>query len=154
MPAVRRPPEQESTQEVAVITVLVADDHAFVWEALVDLFAHTEDIEVVAACSDGAEAVDTAQRTRRDVVLMDMAMPRMNGLEATRALLELQPQARVLMLTGTFSAAAIQQPHSLGVRGYVLKDDDPADLIDQIRAVAAGGTAWSPSAEGYLRTHN
>ena len=129
-----------------MIRVLIADDHPFLRETLVDLFAGTEDIAVVAECADGDEVLPAFQRIRRDVVLIDDGMPRMPGLEASRALLEAQPDARVLMLTGRFSPSVLREAHSLGVKGYLLKGDDPSDLIQRVRAVAAGGTAWSPLA--------
>jgi DNA-binding NarL/FixJ family response regulator len=136
-----------------LIRVLIADDHPFVRETLADLFAGTEDIAVVAECADGNEVLLAVQRTRPDVVLIDDGMPRMPGLEASRALLEAQPDSRVLMLTGRFSPASFREAHSLGVKGYLLKGDDPSDLIQRVREVAAGGTAWSPSAAEHPSTH-
>jgi DNA-binding NarL/FixJ family response regulator len=131
--------------EFALITVLVVDDHSFVRSALVDLFAETRDILVVGECADGTEVVPAVQNTRPDLVLMDVDMPRMDGIEATRALLAMEPDARVLMLTGTVSPLRILQARSLGAKGYLLKGDDPAELLERVREVAAGGTArsWS-----------
>ena len=135
-----------------MIRLLVVDDHSFVRAALVDYFASTDDIEVVGECADGVEVVSAVQATRPDVVLMDVEMPQMDGVEATRALLEKQPDARVLMLTGTISPTRILQVHSLGAKGCVLKGDAPSALIERVREVAAGGTAWSPSVVGHLPT--
>jgi DNA-binding NarL/FixJ family response regulator len=132
------------------IRLLVVDDHSFLRAALVDLFAGTDDIVVVGECADGAEVLPAVQVTHPDVVLMDVDMPRVDGVEATRALLEIQPDARVLMLTGTISAACIRQVHLLGAKGYLLKGDDAAELTERVREVAAGGTAWSPSVAKYL----
>ena len=128
-----------------MIRVLIADDHAFLREMLADLFAGTGDIAVVAECADGDEVLATFQRTRPDVVLIDDGMQRMPGLEASRALLETEPDAFVLMLTGRFSSASLREAQSIGVKGYLLKGDDPSDLIQRVREIAAGGTAWSPS---------
>ncbi|HEY4631781.1 MAG TPA: response regulator transcription factor, partial [Blastococcus sp.] len=82
------------------IKLLIADEHAYIQMALEGLFAGTDDITVVATCTDGDEVASTAARTEPDVVLMDLDMPRMNGLDATRKLLAAQPHVRVLVLTG------------------------------------------------------
>jgi len=132
------------------IRLLVVDDHSFVRATLVDLFAGTDDIVVVGECADGTQVLPAAQATHPDVVLMDVDMPRVDGVEATRALLEFQPDARVLMLTGTISAACIREVHSLGAKGYLLKGDDPSELIERVREVAAGGAAWGTSVAKYL----
>lgn len=128
-----------------MISVLIVDDHALLRAALADLFADTSDIRVVGECEDGRGVVPTFQAIRPDVVLMDVQMPRMNGVEATRALLAIEPAARVLMLTGTVSPGHLRQAQDLGARGYVLKGADTSELIDQVREVAAGGTAWRRS---------
>jgi DNA-binding NarL/FixJ family response regulator len=140
----------QPTVEPVLITVLVVDDHSFVRAALMDLFAETSDILVVGECADGTEVVPAVQDTRPDLVLMDVNMPRMNGVEATRALLAIEPDARVLMLTGTVSPACIRQAQSLGAKGYLLKGDDSSALIERVREVAAGGTVWSRSAAEVL----
>jgi DNA-binding NarL/FixJ family response regulator len=134
-----------------MITVLVADDHAFVRSGLVDLLAGTDDIRVVAECADGSEVAGAAARTRPDVVLMDLQMPRMSGLEATRALRTAQPQARVIVLTGSLSPEAAREARELGTAGFLLKGEDSHALPDHIRAVAAGGTAWHPAAAAQSR---
>jgi len=128
-----------------LIRLLVVDDHSFVRAALVDYFAGTGDIEVVGECADGVEVVPAVQRTRPDVVLMDVEMPQVDGVEATRALLAIVPDARVLMLTGTVSPVRIRQARSFGAKGYLLKGEDSSELIERVREVAAGGTAWSRS---------
>jgi DNA-binding NarL/FixJ family response regulator len=127
-----------------MIRVLVADDHAWVREALEDLFASTGDIEA-DVCADGSEVVECFRLNRPDVVLMDLDMPQVDGLQASRALLEAFPHAQVLLHTGRITAAQIQQARSLGVKGCVLKGNDPSHLVEQVRAVAAGNEAWSPS---------
>src|SRR3954468_14792226 len=132
--------------EVAVIKVLLADDHAFVRGALVQLLTATDDITVVAECADGSEVLDAALRTQPEVVLMDLAMPDRTGLEATRDLRDAGVPSRVVMLTGSFSAASAREAHALGAAGYLLKDDDPTLLAGLVRQVASGGSAWSPRA--------
>ena len=131
-----------------MIRVLVVDDHPFVRDALTDLCATTGDIEVVDACADGSEVVPAFRRGRPDVVLMDLDMPQVGGLQASRALLEVFPEAQVLLHTGRITAAQIQLARSLGVKGCVLKADDPAQLLARIRQVAGGGSVWSGSAPG------
>jgi len=130
---------------VCVIKVLVADDNAYVRDALVELLSASKDVSVVAVCTDGDEVVPAAMSTHPDVVILDLAMPRVTGLEAARALRAANPGSRVVMLTGSFSVDSLKQARELGVAGYLLKEDDPNDLLGHVRAVAAGGTAWSGS---------
>jgi DNA-binding NarL/FixJ family response regulator len=129
-----------------MIKVLIADDHPFIRMALVDVLAAADDICVVAECGNGSEVAEAAARTDPDVVLMDLLMPRMSGLEAIRALRATQPDVRVIVLTGSLTAAAVREAQALGVAGFLLKGDDDGDaLAEQIRAVAAGETAWDPA---------
>jgi len=125
---------------------MVVDDSRAVRDGLAALLDSAEDISVVAACSDGDEAVSGARQSHPDVVLMDVVMARMGGLEATRRLLEDRPQTRVVLLTGTFSPSLVREADTLGAVGYLLKGDDGGSLIEGVRSVAAGGTAWSPPA--------
>lgn len=127
-----------------MIRVLVADDHAFVREGIVRLLDAVPGVSVVAECADGEEVVDAAERTRPDVVVLDLFMPRLGGLEAAAQLLERRPGTRVILLTAHLSAEAVRTARRLGVAGYLLKDDDPAELPDHVRRVAGGGTAWAP----------
>ena len=135
-----------------MIRLLLADDNDFVRQSLVDLLTARGDMSVVAECSDGDEVVEAAERTNPDVVIVDLAMARVGGLEAARQLLAVRPDARVVILTATLSAAAVREARELGVVGYLLKDAEPEELPHHVRAVAAGGTAWraergSPSAD-------
>ena len=98
-----------------MIRLLLADDNDFVRQSLVDLLTARGDMSVVAECSDGDEVVEAAQRTRPDVVIVDLAMARVGGLEAARRLLAVQPDARVVILTATLSAAAVREARELGV---------------------------------------
>lgn len=122
--------------------VLLADDNEFVLQALSDLLTGTADLEVVALCKDGDEVVAAAQRTRPDVFVLDLTMSRVGGLEAARRLLTVQPGARVIILTAAQSPAAIEAARRLGACGYLLKAEDPEQLIRAVREVASGGTAW------------
>jgi DNA-binding NarL/FixJ family response regulator len=125
-----------------MIRLLLADDNDFVRQSLVDLLTARGDMSVVAECTDGDEVVEAAERTHPDVVIVDLAMARVGGLEAARQLLAVQPDARVVVLTATLSAAAVREARELGIVGYLLKDADPEELPHHVRAVAAGGTAW------------
>ena len=127
------------------IRTLIVDDHAFVRMSLQLLFDETDDICVVGACADGSEVVAAAAELAPDVVLMDVKMPTVNGLEATRQLLAVQPQVRVLILTGTFDPSYTADVKAVGAAGMILKGDDPSNLPERVRAVAAGKTAWSRS---------
>jgi DNA-binding NarL/FixJ family response regulator len=125
------------------IKVLLADDHALVRHAVADLLAVTDDIDVVAECSDGDQVTAAAEQSQPDVVLMDVQMPTMTGLDATRGLRATHPRVRVIVLSGLITAASAREAEALGVAGYLLKGDDPGALPDHIRRVASGGTAWS-----------
>ncbi|ADB73875.1 response regulator [Geodermatophilus obscurus] len=129
-----------------MITVLVADDHAFVRDSLVELFTASGDLTVVAECEDGGQVLDAARRTRPDVVLLDLAMPRVTGLQAARELLADRPESRVVVLTGSLTPALVREAREIGVVGYLLKGEDPGALPGHVRTVAAGGTAWSDAA--------
>ena len=130
----------------SLIRALVADDNAVVRDGLVRLLDVVPDVSVVASCADGDEVVTAAERTHPDVVVLDLVMPRVGGLEAAARLLAVQPDTRVVILTAHLSAAAVREARRLGVAGYLLKDDDPLELPHHIRRVAGGGTAWHPAA--------
>jgi DNA-binding NarL/FixJ family response regulator len=132
-----------STREDEVIRILLADDNQFVRTALVELFHSTGDIAVVAQCDDGEQVGAAAEQATPDVVILDLAMPSRTGLEAARDLLSVDPEARIILLTGEPSAAAVTEAREIGLAGYILKGEDPAELIQHVRTVAAGGTAWS-----------
>jgi DNA-binding NarL/FixJ family response regulator len=134
------------------IRVLVVDDHPLIRDALTELFAETPDIEVVGTCADGSEVVDAVVRTGPDVVLMDLQMPQVDGIEATRRLRNAHPGVRVVVLTGALTPATVHEARSLGVAGYLLKEDDPGALPDRVRSVAAGGTAWCAAALEVVET--
>jgi DNA-binding NarL/FixJ family response regulator len=126
------------------IRVLVVDDHGLVRSALQALLAPAADIEVVAAAADGPGAVALARDLRPDVVLMDLSMPGMDGVQATRAVLELNPDLRVVALTASSDVHHVQAALDAGAVGYLLKDSDPASLITGIRQVAAGQSPLDP----------
>ena len=125
------------------IRVLVVDDHAVVREGLRVLLG-TLDLTVVGVAEDGRAAVREAQLTRPDVVLMDIAMPGMGGVEATRALRVACPDARVLMLTMFDDDATVLLAMRAGARGYVLKGAGQDEIAAAIRSVAAGQLVFGP----------
>jgi DNA-binding NarL/FixJ family response regulator len=127
------------------IRVLVADDQSMVRAGFRMLLADEEDIDVVAEAQNGLEAVDKAARFNPTVVLMDIRMPELDGLEATRRILAADPGARILILTTFDLDEYIYEALSAGASGFVLKDDPPEQLISAIRTVAAGEALLSPA---------
>ena len=122
------------------IRVLVADDQAIVRDGLTTLLSLLPDVEVVATAADGAEAVEEAVRTRPDVVLMDLRMPRADGVEVTTRLRAGLPAAAVLVLTTYADDESILAALRAGARGYLTKDAGRAELAAAVRAAAAGQT--------------
>jgi DNA-binding NarL/FixJ family response regulator len=120
--------------------VLIADDHEIVREGLKMLIGCQPDMEVVAEAADGRTAVDRALQVMPDVVLMDVSMPRLNGLDAIKELGRRCPQLRVLALTRHSADGYLQQVIRSGAAGYVLKQSRAADLLRGIRTVARDGT--------------
>jgi DNA-binding NarL/FixJ family response regulator len=127
------------------IRVLVADDQSMVRAGFRMLLAGEEDIEVVAEASNGLEAVDKAARFHPSVVLMDIRMPELDGLQATRRILAADNGARVLVLTTFDLDEYVYEALRAGASGFVLKDDSPEQLIAAIRTVAAGEALLSPT---------
>ena len=127
------------------IRVLVADDQSMVRAGFRMLLAGEEDIDVVAEASNGLEAVEKAERFHPDVILMDIRMPELDGLEATRRILATDNGARILVLTTFNLDEYVYEALRAGASGFVLKDDPPEQLIAAVRAVAAGDALLSPT---------
>jgi DNA-binding NarL/FixJ family response regulator len=127
-----------------VIRVLVVDDHPVVRSGLTGLLSVTDDISVVGEAGDGSEAVALVESTRPDVVLMDLRMPRMDGVTATGAILSSYPSTRVLVLTTYDTDTDILHAVEAGAAGYLLKDTPHAELLNGIRAAARGETVLAP----------
>ena len=125
--------------------VLVADDQSMVRAGFRMLLAGEEDIEVVAEASNGLEAIDKAARFDPTVVLMDIRMPELDGLEATRRILAADPTARILILTTFDLDEYVYEALRAGASGFVLKDDPPEQLLAAIRTVADGDALLSPA---------
>jgi len=127
------------------IRVLVADDQSMVRAGFRMLLAHQEDIDVVAEASNGLEAVEKADRFRPDVILMDIRMPELDGLEATRRILATDNGARILVLTTFDLDEYVYEALRAGASGFVLKDDPPEQLLAAIHVVAGGDALLSPA---------
>ena len=121
------------------LRILLADDHVTVRHGLKLLIDSQPDMTVVAEAGDGSSAVQLAQELKPDVVVMDISMPGMNGLVATRTLKQLQPDAAIVTLTRHGDDAYLQELLRAGVSGYVLKQSAPTELLQAIRVAAAGG---------------
>ena len=135
--------EMHSTAEVP-IHVLIVDDHAIVRKGTRALLAETEGIEVVGEAGNGQEAVDRAETLQPDVVLMDLVMPGMDGIEAIRIITNSQPQTRILALTSFAADDMVFPAIKAGALGYLLKDVDPEDLVKAIRQVYHGEPSLHP----------
>lgn len=126
------------------IKVLLVDDHPVVREGLRISLSTSDQVDVIGCASDGEEAIRLAKDLSPDVVIMDISMPNMNGLEATRKLHKAVPRSQILILTMHDNKEYILQIIKAGAKGYVLKDIYPADLIRAIEAVHAGEAYFSP----------
>jgi DNA-binding NarL/FixJ family response regulator len=127
------------------IRVLVADDQSMVRAGFRMLLSSQEDIEVVAEASNGLEAVEKAARFRPTVVLMDIRMPELDGLQATRRILAADDTARILVLTTFDLDEYVYEALRAGASGFVLKDDPPEQLLAAVRTVADGNALLSPA---------
>jgi len=137
-----------------VIRVLIADDHTIVRSGLTLLLSSEPDIQVVGEASDGAAAIEMAVRLRPDVVLMDIGMPDVNGVEATRQIKQRQPECAILVLTMHRSDEYFFEVLNAGASGYVLKGAETSELIQAVRAVARGDVFLYPSmARGLVRQY-
>jgi DNA-binding NarL/FixJ family response regulator len=131
-------------------TILLADDHQLIREGTRSLIEKQPDLKVVGEAGDGRTAVSLARKLAPDIVIMDISMPELNGIDATRQIIENSPRTRVVVLSmhsdKRFVAAALKA----GASGYLLKDGVSAEVSDAIRAVAAGQTYLSPRIAGIV----
>ena len=132
------------------IRVLVADDHAVVREGLRTFLELQEGIEVVGEAGDGAEAIELAERLRPNVILMDLVMPRLDGLDAMRVLQQGLPEARVIVLTSFADDEKLLPAIRAGAAGYLLKNVQPQELARAIRAAHAGEALLDPAVAARL----
>ena len=126
------------------IRILITDDHAIVRKGLTMLLATERDMKVVGEALDGQEAVEKAGSLKPDVVLMDLVMPRMDGIEATRKITEAHPEVKVLVLTSFAADDKVFPAVKAGALGYLLKDSSPEELVEAIRRVHRGEPSLEP----------
>jgi DNA-binding NarL/FixJ family response regulator len=128
------------------LSVVLVDDHAVVRRGLSDLLSSTDDIVVVGTAADGGEALPLVRQLRPDVVLMDLQMSGVDGVEATRTIVEEQLGTQVLVLTSFSDSERIIAALDAGAVGYLLKDADPDEVLEGVRAVARGESPLHPKA--------
>src|ERR1700694_5736342 len=126
-----------------MIRVLLADDHAMVRKGFRLILEAQPDMEIVGEAGNGREAIEEAEKSHPDVIVMDVAMPELNGIEATRRLYASAPRTRILALSMHKDSVYVREILRAGARGYLLKDSIDSDLVAAVRAVARGG--------GYIR---
>jgi DNA-binding NarL/FixJ family response regulator len=132
------------------VKVILADDQRLVRESLGTLLGLLDGIELVASAADGEEALELAARHRPDVMLMDLRMPRLDGIEATRLLRERDPEVRVIALTTYADDASVLGALRAGARGYLTKDASSEDILSAILTVAAGDAALDPAVQHHV----
>ena len=128
----------------STIRILIADDHGVVREGLRAVLGSESDMEVVGEAATGKEVVERAAELRPDVILMDIQMPELNGIEATRRILEANPDVGVVVLTMFEDDDSVFSVMRAGARGYVLKGTPPSEILKVVRAVAAGEAHFGP----------
>src|SRR5580693_6173225 len=120
------------------IRILLADDHAVVRQGFKMILGEQPDMEIVGEAGNGREALQLAESLKPDIVVMDVAMPELNGIEATRRMIGVAPHARVVALSMHKDSVYVREILRAGARGYLLKDSGAGDLVAAIRAVASG----------------
>lgn len=136
--------------------ILVADDHGIVRQGLRSLLERQQDMEVVGGAGDGREAVRLAQDLDPHIIVMDIAMPQLNGIDAAEQVLRTSPETKIILLSMYADEEFLTRALTVGVKGYLLKDSAELDLVRAVRAVAAGKSFFSPAiaqalAEDYVR---
>jgi two-component system, NarL family, response regulator NreC len=126
------------------IRILLVDDHALVRQGFKMILVAQADMEIVGEAGNGREAIQLAEELRPDIVVMDVAMPELNGIEATRRLLASLPHTRVIALSMHKDSVYVREILRAGARGYLLKDSPAGDLVSAVRSVASGESYLSP----------
>ncbi|HTP02624.1 MAG TPA: response regulator transcription factor [Anaerolineales bacterium] len=127
------------------IQVLLVDDHAMVRKGIKALLTEYDDIAVIGEAGNGAAAVELAQQLKPDVILMDLAMPGMDGIEATKRIMTSQPEQRIIVLTSYSGDDKLFPAIKAGALGYLVKDAQPEELVESIRNVYAGEPSLNPT---------
>jgi len=135
-----------------MIRIILADDHALVRQGFRMILAAQPDMEIVGEAGNGREAVELAEKLKPDLVVMDVTMPELNGIEATRRLATSTPRTRVLALSMHKDSVYVREILRAGARGYLLKDSVDADLLAAVRAVANGDGYLSPGVSDAVLT--
>lgn len=133
-----------------VITILLADDHTIVRQGLKLILSAHADMQVLGEAANGREAVELAAKLHPDIVLMDVAMPEVNGIEATRQMVTANSRIRILVLSMHKESVYVREILRAGARGYILKDAIDTELLTAIRSVARGDGYISPAVSGAL----
>lgn len=141
---------------MAIFRILVADDHEVVRKGLIAMLQAQPEWQVCGEAEEGRDAVEKAQSLKPDVIILDIGMPNLNGLEATRQILKVNPQARVLILTLHDSDQVVREVLNAGARGFLLKSDAARDLVAAVEALRRNKTYFTSKVasmvlEGYLK---
>lgn len=134
--------------------VLIVDDHSLVRLGLSALLGYQSDMEVAGEAEDGEEAVHMACKVRPDVIVMDLMMPGVDGVEATRRIREKLPDSHILILTTFGTSADVARAIAAGASGAIMKDTSNEDLLKAIRTVAEGGKVFSPEIEQHVKEYS
>lgn len=132
--------------------ILLADDHVLVRQGFKMILSAQPDLEIVGEAGNGREVLELAEKLQPDLVIMDVTMPELNGIEATRRLADVAPRARVLALSMHKDAVYVREILRAGARGYLLKDSADADLIAAVRSIAKGEAWLSPAVSDAVLT--
>ncbi len=127
------------------ISVFIADDHPLFREGLRRVLSFEDDIILIGEAADGEEAVTQILALRPDVIVLDITMPNLNGIQATRAILSHWPEAKIIILTFHSDEEYVFQVLQAGAKAYLVKDSDPASLAETIRVVCSGGSVYPPA---------
>ncbi|MBV8867250.1 MAG: response regulator transcription factor [Acidobacteriaceae bacterium] len=133
-----------------MIRILLADDHTIVRQGLKLILSSQSDFEVIGEAANGREVVELAEKLRPDIVLLDVAMPELNGIEATRRMMEQNGRIRILVLSMHKESVYVREILKAGARGYLLKDVIDTELLNAVRSVARGDGYVSPAVSGAL----
>jgi len=135
-----------------VTKILLADDHVLVRQGFKMILSAQPDLQIVGEAGNGREVLELAEKLQPDVVIMDVTMPELNGIEATRRLADVAPRARVLALSMHKDAVYVREILRAGARGYLLKDSADSDLIAAVRSIAKGEAWLSPAVSDAVLT--
>ena len=133
-----------------MIRVLIVDDHLLMRQGINALLIKAQDITIVGEARDGKEALELAERLQPDVILMDIEMPRLDGLQATRQLVDSGNPAKIIILSMRTDETTVRRAVDCGAQGYLVKNSGREDLIGAIRLVYEGGRAASPDIESFF----